>query len=94
MNECSETESACNAVPECGPGIEYPPPTPYYGALIGQDVSDAEMEKRRRDERTRQAVYVLQQAREIRADIALMTDVRLYIRRLRDEGAALLDDLG
>lgn len=76
------------------PSPQYPPPTPYGQACIGMDISSAEIEKRNRDARVQQAVYVLQQALSIRADATLMAEVKIYIRRLRDEGAALLDDLG
>lgn len=44
--------------------------------------------------RAQQAIYVLEQARRIRADSDLMVAVRAQIRKLRDDGAALLDSLG
>ncbi len=44
--------------------------------------------------RCQEAVNILQRARQIRADAALMSEVRDYIKKLRAEGAALLDDLG
>lgn len=89
-----EAETACD-VQQADYGLrpQYPPSTPC-GALLGGDLSNAELEQRNREMRCQQAVYVLTQARQIKADAALMTEVRAYIRRLRDEGAALLDDLG
>ncbi len=66
-----------------------PPP---YGQLGPMTIEEAE--KYKRDSAAQQAVYVLEQARQIRANPALMADVRAHIRKLRDDGAALLDDIG
>jgi hypothetical protein len=60
---------------------------------MDQNPSSEEYEKLSREARVQQAAYILNRAREIRADLALLTDVRAYIYKLRDDAAALLDDL-
>jgi hypothetical protein len=65
----------------------------YQAGWVGAPIDQAEADRRQREYVCQQAVNVLQQARQIRADAALMADVRAYIHKLRDEGAALLDDL-
>ena len=40
-----------------------------------------------------QAVYILEQARKIRAQPELMTEIRLLLHEQRDQMATLLDDL-
>lgn len=65
-----------------------------YSGLCGTPITDEEAQRRQREYLAQNAVNVLQQARQIRADPALMSEVRAYIRKLLDEGAALLDDLG
>lgn len=62
--------------------------------MLGIPVDEAEAHRRQREHLCQNAVNVLQQARQIRADAALMTDVRAYIHKLCDEGAALLDEIG
>jgi hypothetical protein len=57
-------------------------------------MTNEEMAKHTRECAAQQAIYVLEQARQIRANPALMADVRAYIRKLRADGAALLDDIG
>ena len=70
--------------------------TPYGMAGLGatRAMTLAEREQRQRDAAAQQAIYILEQARQIRENPALMADVRAHIRKLRDDGAALLDDLG
>ena len=70
---------------------------PYgWGGLIGANtaMTSAEIAARHREAAVQQAVYVLEQARKIRADADLMVAIRAHIQKLRDDGAALLDDLG
>lgn len=62
--------------------------------VIGAPIDEAEVQRRQREYMCANAVQVLQHARQIRADAALMADVRAHIRKLRDDGAALLDDIG
>lgn len=95
MDDCPETEQVCEGSDwrekaDYGLRPQYPQ---AMGALSGGPCI-AEIEKRNREARVQQAVYLLQQALSIRSDAALMAEVRAYIRRQRDEGAALLDDLG
>ena len=72
------------------------PLTPYGMPGLEQTraMTIAEREQQKRDAAAQQAIYILEQARQIRANVALMVDVRARIRKLRDDGAALLDDLG
>ncbi len=62
--------------------------------LVGLPISDEEAQRRQLEYLCVNAVRVLEEARKIRADAALMVEVRAYIHKLRDDGAALLDDLG
>ena len=85
-------QEACNQANSAFPG----PLTPYGMGVIGANraMTIAESEQHRRDCAAQQAIYILEQARQIRANPTLMADVRAHIRKLRDDGAALLDDLG
>ncbi len=47
-----------------------------------------------REAALQEVVGVLDKARLFRADAELMVEVRAYIREVRDEMGALLDDLG
>ena len=52
--------------------------------------TEAEMLRRRAE----QALFTLNAAREIRADAALMVEIRKVVREHRDQMGALLDELG
>lgn len=91
----ADTAAACNQMNPAFAAL----PTPYGlvgGGMIGQtrQMTEAEHEKAMRDTAAQQAMYILEQARQIRANPALMADVRAHIRKLRDDGATLLDDIG
>jgi hypothetical protein len=63
--------------------------------MLGTETqSTVEMERQQQEARIQEAVYVLNRAREIRADAALMASIRAYLRKVRDDGAELLDSLG
>lgn len=80
---------------------DYPEPEAVEGSewnssaaqgMLGCPTPASEAERMKM--RAQQAVYMLAQARLIRADAPLMAAIRAYVREQRDELAVLLDDLG
>ena len=47
-----------------------------------------------RDQRVQSAIWALSEARRVRADDALMAEVRVWVRDKRAEFMALLDEIG
>ncbi len=62
-------------------------PTPPYGSLGGGVVQDTEWPMRH-------AFEILQQAHRLRRDDKLMADLRVWLRKQRDDLGNLLDEMG
>lgn len=84
MNDCEKAQVSTWAN-EVGGLCPYPTMTP---------MTDAENREKIRIARVQQAVYVLKQAAEIRADAALMAEIRQYVRQERDLLLTFLDQIG
>lgn len=67
---------------------------PYQYTQAVRPPTEAEMAEQNRLARIEQAIRALRVATEIRADAALMAEVRAYIRKELEDLAAFLDTIG
>ena len=67
-----------------------PPPTLWVPTPASRKLSESEQKRYR----VQQAIMTLKSAAEIRADLQLMSEVRAYVRKEREDLAVFLDAIG